>query len=243
MTERGRRHVSRQARHFQVGPSHLEWRDDRLRIHVDEVSTPWPQRVRGRIDVFPQALCSYVSALDVAQRHHWGPIAPVARAEVTLDSPSLRWQGHAYLDSNEGAEPIDTPFETWDWMRSGLADGSTVVAYDVQAKNSGDNRLIGVRFDPSGGFHDVELPQRHALTTSAWGVKRSVRSLGAAGGAPHGDPAVLRRLEDTPFYARSLVKAQLLGQTVEAVHETFCARRFASPWVQALLPWRMPRRP
>lgn len=243
MTERGKRHVHREARQFQVGPSQLQWHDDRLTIHLDEVSTPWPSRVRGRIDVFAQALCQYVSALDGAGRHLWGPIAPIARVEVALDSPALRWKGHAYLDSNEGIEPIDTPFDTWDWMRAGLADGSAVVAYDVQAKNSQDHRLIGVRFDRSGRFHDVELPERLPLATSAWGVRRSVRSQTQAHGTGQASPAVTRRLEDTPFYARSLVRAHLLGQTVEAVHETFCARRFASAWVQALLPWRMPRRP
>jgi carotenoid 1,2-hydratase len=29
---------------------------------------------------------------------------------------------------------------------------------------------------------------------------------------------------------------------VHAVHETLDLRRFASPWVQVLLPFRMPRR-
>jgi len=53
---------------------------------------------------------------------------------------------------------------------------------------------------------------------------------------------VLRTLEDTPFYARSMVQAQLCGEEVVAMHETLDARRFASPLVQALLPWRMPRR-
>jgi len=55
-------------------------------------------------------------------------------------------------------------------------------------------------------------------------------------------PQVVRTLEDTPFYARSVVRTQLCGQTVEAMHETLSATRFASPMVQALLPFRMPRR-
>jgi carotenoid 1,2-hydratase len=52
---------------------------------------------------------------------------------------------------------------------------------------------------------------------------------------------IRRSLEDTPFYARSLLDCRILGHRVEAVHETLDARRFALWWVQNLLPWRMPR--
>jgi carotenoid 1,2-hydratase len=61
-----------------------------------------------------------------------------------------------------------------------------------------------------------------------------VRSEDAAG--------LAQTLEDTPFYARSLVRAKLAGQPAFGVHETLSAERFATPWVQAMLPFRMPRR-
>ena len=48
-------------------------------------------------------------------------------------------------------------------------------------------------------------------------------------------------LEDTPFYARSLLTTRLLGATVPAMHESLCLDRFAARWVQAILPFRMPR--
>lgn len=58
-----------------------------------------------------------------------------------------------------------------------------------------------------------------------------------------GHPArVLRTLEDGPFYARSLVGATWLGEPVQALHESLSLRRFSAPWVQAMLPFRMPRR-
>ncbi len=77
------------------------------------------------------------------------------------------------------------------------------------------------------------------LPSSRWGVARHVRS----GPAPDGSrPRVLRTLEDTPFYARDVVQGQLCGEPVQAMHETLDAGRFASPIVQAMLPWRMPRR-
>ena len=71
---------------------------------------PLPRRVRGRVRVHPQGLCRFVAPLDAAGRHRWGPIAPCARIEVDLDRPGLRWRGHAYLDSNEGDEPVDRAF-------------------------------------------------------------------------------------------------------------------------------------
>jgi carotenoid 1,2-hydratase len=233
MTERGQRHVRRDARHFQVGPSSLHWDGQALNIRIDERANPLPRKVRGTIRVVPQGLCDYVAPLDAQGRHRWGPIAPCARVELAMDEPGLKWQGHAYLDSNEGDEPITEPFDTWDWMRTPLPDGSTLVGYDVRLKGGGE-RLIGTRFWPDGRTGAVALPPRVPLSPSGWRIHRQVRSEAAA--------SVQRTLEDTPFYARSVVRTHLCGHEVTAMHETFSARRFAQPWVQALLPFRMPRR-
>lgn len=236
MTERGHLDVRRSRQRFEVGPSAVEWRGDALEIRVDEVATPLPRRVRGTIRVWPQALAGGVHALDAAGRHRWGPIAPRARVEVALDRPGLRWSGHGYLDSNEGDEPIDAGFTTWDWMRAPLADGGSAVVYDVHGRAGQADRLLGLRFDAHGASEPLALPARRPLAPTGWRIARAVRCDDTA------LPSVERTLEDTPFYARSLVRTQLGGQSVEAVHETLSATRFASPWVQALLPWRMPRR-
>lgn len=42
MTERGRRHVSRDAHHFQVGPSQLRWTGQYLELDLNEWSVPIP---------------------------------------------------------------------------------------------------------------------------------------------------------------------------------------------------------
>jgi len=55
-------------------------------------------------------------------------------------------------------------------------------------------------------------------------------------------PAVRQTLEDTPFYSRSVIGTQLLGEQVTAVHESLSLDRFRAPWVQAMLPFRIPRR-
>ena len=239
MTERGARHVQRERRAFVVGPSQLRWHGDALEITLDERGAPLPRTVRGVLRVHPQALTTFHARLDSPGRHRWGPIAPCARIEVDLQSPALRWQGHAYLDSNEGDEAIERGFTRWDWLRTAQADGSTAVIYDVQpsdTKRGGASRLITRRFSLDGASAEFEASPRQRLAPSAlWRIDRQVRAA-----AP---PRVLRTLEDTPFYARTLIEMQGgNGALVQAVHETLDVRRLVSPVVQAMLPFRMPRR-
>jgi carotenoid 1,2-hydratase len=59
-----------------------------------------------------------------------------------------------------------------------------------------------------------------------------------SGGDPH---QLVRTLEDTPFYARSLIEATIDGEHGRGLHESLDMRRFTQPWVQTLLPFRMPR--
>jgi carotenoid 1,2-hydratase len=236
MTERGHGSVERGADHLRVGPSQLAWRGDHLEIALDEISVPIPQRVRGTVRVYPQALCRYTNALDDAGRHRWGPIAPCARIEVDLPKPGLRWQGNAYLDSNEGDEPVTVPFKTWDWTRACMADGSTAVIYDVTQLN-GARTLLAERFKPDGTWQSFEpAAKREALPATLWRIDRGMRAdLGTTS-------RVTDTLEDTPFYARSLLQTQLLGEQVTAVHETLEPQRLTSRIVQMMLPFRMPRR-
>ncbi len=236
MTERGQRNVQRDAEHLRVGPSQLAWRGDHLAIDLDEISVPIPQRVRGSVRVYPQALCKYTHALDDGGRHRWGPIAPCARIEVDLAKPGLRWQGNAYLDSNEGDEPVTVPFKTWDWSRARMADGCTAVIYDV-TQLSGARTLLAERFKPDGSWQSFEVsPLREALPAPLWRIDRGIRADAGT------TSKVSETLEDTPFYTRSLLRTQLLGEQVTAVHETLEPQRLTSRAVQMMLPFRMPRR-
>lgn len=235
MTERARRHMARDARQFTVGPSQVRWDGTAVTVDIDERAMPLPQRVRGRVRVHPAGLCRYVTALDDDGHHRWGPIAPVSRVEVEFDQPQLRWRGHAYFDSNEGDEPIDGPFDEWDWARAELKDGRTAVVYDVR-QASGRDRVLALRFAPDGGVEPFGAPPRQSLPRTKWRLHPSMRS---DAGAP------LRRaqvLEDTPFYARAALDATLCGERVVAMHETLDVRRLRMPVVQWMLPFRMPRR-
>lgn len=235
MTERGRGAMRRSADEFRIGPSGLHWDGEALTIEIDEVGMPIPQRVRGRVVVRPQGLCRFVAALDDAGRHRWGPIGPVSRVEVELERPNVRWSGHAYLDSNEGDEPIDRPFREWDWSRTALADGSTAVIYDVRQKDGGE-RVIAQRFAPDGSSTAFEAPPRQALPSTLWRIPRAMRT-------EPGLPArVAQTFEDTPFYARSVLSSGLFGERVTSVHESLVLSRVVSLPVRLMLPWRMPRR-
>lgn len=233
MTERGQRQVTRERDSFRVGPSHLRWTGQSLVIDIDEVATPLPRRVRGRITVHPLGLSRFVAALDARGAHRWGPVAPCARIEVEMASPRLSWRGHAYLDSNEGDEPVERGFTTWDWQRASLADGSTAVVYDARLAGAGGDRVIAERFSPDGRAEPFEPPPRQPMPASRWLIRRHLRS--------DGPPQGCRTLEDTPFYARSIVHSRLLGQPVQAMHETLDTARLVSPVVQLMLPFRMPR--
>ncbi len=235
MTERGRQSVERSAHRFRIGPSSINWGGQALTVDIDEIGAPLPHRVRGRVVVHTAGLCSFTTALDAAGRHRWGPIAPCARVDVDLQHPAMRWSGNAYMDSNEGSEPIDRAFREWDWSRAQMADGSTAVIYDLRPK-CGADRVIAQRFAPDGSHRAFEAPGRQALPRSAWGLSRTMRS--DAGVLPR----QTRSLEDTPFYARAVLEAGLLGERVTAVHETLNVPRLTSLPVRLMLPWRMPRR-
>ena len=240
MTERGLGSVDRGANYFQVGPSGLKWADGCLEIDLNEVGAPLPLRVRGRVRVYPDALCTYSNALDDQRKHRWGPIAPCARVEVDLTKPGLRWRGNAYLDSNEGDEPVTVPFKTWDWSRARMADGSTAVIYDVTQTN-GAHTLLAERFNPDGSWSSFEAaPMREKLPLTRWRINRGTRT--DPDGLPGGVTCVLDTLEDTPFYARTLLRTNLLGERVTAIHETLEPQRLNRLPVRLMLPWRMPRR-
>ena len=235
MTERGQRHVQRSASSFVVGPSSLRWDGQSLVFDLHEVGVPLPQRVDGTLRVWPRALSNFNAPLDDGGRHRWGPIAPCSRVEVKLDRPALKWSGDAYLDSNEGDEPIDRPFTEWDWSRATLPDGSTAVIYDVRQKQ-GNDRVITQHFHPDGRSEAFEAPPRQSLPRTAWRIDRSMRTDAQT-------PATVKEtLEDTPFYVRSVLESGLFGQRVTSVHETLNVPRLISLPVRLMLPWRMPRR-
>jgi carotenoid 1,2-hydratase len=160
-------------------------------------------------------------------------LAPASRIEVDLQEPNLTWQGHAYLDSNEGDEPVDRGFHTWDWSRARMRDGSTLVFYDMQTPGT-DDHVLSLRFTPRGSVENIEAPAPQRLPKTGWLMNRRMRS--------DTEVQLHQQLEDTPFYQRALLQFDHAGEPLLAFHETLSVPRLVSPVVQAMLPWRMPRR-
>jgi carotenoid 1,2-hydratase len=229
-TERGAGDLVREADHLVVGPSTLSYLGDNLVADVREVTVPWPRRLTGRILLEPESEQAQQFSLDPRDRHHWWPVAPMARVTVEFEHPALRWQGHGYFDTNWGDEPLEDGFSHWHWSRAIAPTGDVSVIYEAWPR-SGDSRLICRRFHADGGSSELCPPAATAMpVTPVWRMGRPAR--GAVG--------VARTLEDTPFYARSLLRDDA-GQM--AMHESLDLDRFRSPWVQCLLPFRMPRFP
>ena len=237
MTERGRGAVARAPDLLSVGPSAMRWTGDRLLIDIDEravsLGSPFHPPVRGRITVHPESLAVAPFALDPAGRHHWRAIAPRARVEVEMAEPALRWQGGGYLDSNWGAEPLEAGFADWQWSRAHCGREAAVLYEGV--RRDGSRFAAALRFDAAGTAHEEELPPPASLFPSAWLMGRRTRS-------DDGRAKVVKTWEDSPFYARSTLSSRLFGSEVAAVHESLSLTRFASPVVQWMLPYKMPRR-
>jgi carotenoid 1,2-hydratase len=237
MTERQTAALAQSSDQLAIGPSRLVWHNDALTVDIDELGAPVPQRVRGRVRIYPDFINDRVFALDDAGRHRWRPVAPSARVEVELERPALRWAGHAYFDRNWGDEPIEDGFVSWDWSRAevpGSRQRESTILYNMERRRSGP-KALALRFT-TDGVEDIESPPNHELPKSPiWQVPR--RSQADAGHPPQ----VAKTLEDTPFYSRSIIQTHLLGQPLTAMHESLSLDRFRSPIVQRMLPFRMRR--
>jgi carotenoid 1,2-hydratase len=223
MTERRRGAVKREAESLEIAATRLRWVDGSLEIDFDEPATPFGRRLQGRIRLEPSAGPCGAFALDAAGRHLWAPIAPRARVEVAVTGEEA-WRGEGYFDTNLGAEPLERAFVNWDWSRLNRP-GESVLFYDVSRRDGGATALA-IRVSASGEAEPIEAPPRRRLAPTLWGIRRR----------PRGEtPRLVRTLEDTPFYARSLLTD---GGGV-AMHESLCLNRLASPVVKAMLPFRM----
>jgi carotenoid 1,2-hydratase len=243
MTERRAGTVTRGSDFLAIGPSALSWDGTGLTVRIEEMAVPVPRRIRGTVRLYPSAVETSVRTLDTAGRHRWGPIAPCSRVEVALDRPGISWSGQGYFDTNEGDRPLEADFVRWDWSRTPLP-GGTAIMYDVERRDHslgqrgggmeqcGGRLALAMRYDDAGGVTDFVPPSAVSLPRTLWRVPRTIRA---------GDARVVQTLEDTPFYARSVVAAEVLGQRGVAMHESLSMDRFAAPWVQAMLPFRMPR--
>ena len=235
LTERGAADVERGAERLVIGTSALEWSGDGLTARLDEHTSRGGKRVRGRLRVIPDAVSTESFTLHAGGGHAWRPLAPTAAVELELNEPGVRFRGRGYFDINWGARPLERDFRRWSWSRLEQADGASVL-FDTTARDGADASLA-LRFNRAGRVERVAPPPAARLPRSLCQLPRPTRvDLG-------GRAKVLRTLEDTPFYARSAIRTRLFGAEGVGMHETLDLDRFAARWMQALLPYRMPREP
>jgi carotenoid 1,2-hydratase len=234
MTERSAARCARTPERYRIGPSAMEWEGGRLRVAIDEWCFPLPSPIRGDVLIEPAFTTATAYALGAGGGHVWHPFAPVARIKLRLGRPALAFEGHGYFDINWGDEPIEAGFRRWDWSRAMLNDGGTAALYDAERRD-GRRVELALRFRPDGAIEERPLPPAADLPpTAIWRIPRRTRSAGPAKALP--------TLEDTPFYARSLIEIEAEGQRAMAVHESLDLDRFMRRSTQWMLPFRMPRR-
>jgi carotenoid 1,2-hydratase len=208
--------------------SRVMWSGGRVTWEIRE-RTAWTRSpIRGLVEVTPRVSSTAAIPLDSRGTHLWRPLAPLARVRATFTSPGFDFDGHGYLDSNRGDRPLEQGLAPWSWMHS-VSSGSIDVRYDVVGRPPVTLGTAGhpVPADPSDTVH--------RLPTSRWGLPRCVRlPVGA-------DVAIVRTLEDAPFYVRSLVRIERGRRSVLAVHETMDPVRLAHPLSQWMIPWRSHR--
>nr|WP_210350801.1 hypothetical protein [Rhodoblastus acidophilus] len=231
MTERGAGALARSENSFAVGPSALHWDGNGLDIDINEVCAPWPRRLVGHVRLDVETINTRAFELESVGRHFWRPIAPLARVSVTMSQPEVKWRGHAYFDTNRGAEPLETGFKDWHWSRARLHDRARVF-YDAE-KRRGGHTALSLEFDSKGGLFERPAPDFVSLPQSAWRLPRVTRSAKSA--------RLIATLEDAPFYSRSQIAHEIDGEEAVSVHESLDLDRFAKPVVKAMLPFRMPR--
>jgi carotenoid 1,2-hydratase len=105
----------------------------------------------------------------------------------------------------------------------------------VREKNAQEN-LLALTFTPNGTIDHFEPPPRQALPKTIWGIQRHMRNQSSE------TLAVKKVLENTPFYTRSVLNSELLGEKVLSFHETLSVPKLTLATTQLMLPWRMPRK-
>ncbi len=230
----------REARGLAIGRSTMRWVGDTLVVDLDERTSPFagvPGRsLRGRVSFHPEARGRAEVPLDHDALHTWWPVAPMGTIDVELTDPDLRFTGHGYHDANAGDVALEDSFASWSWCRARIDRHRTAITYDVTDRRGGE-RCVALELDAREAepeVHVVPTATEQALPRTRWRLARSARTEGPR-------PKVHRELEDTPFYARTLVETRLGGARVIAMHETMSLDRLAQSWVRFLLGFRMGR--
>jgi carotenoid 1,2-hydratase len=236
LTERGENAVNRNAYEFTIGPSSLSWNGNFLEFDINEYTVPFPTKLKGTIRIHPSYLTNKTYSLDQQGRHHWWPAAPKSYVEVSMLNPSINWNGEGYFDANWGEEPLERKFNSWNWSCAKLKQNERAISYFTKNIDEPDSNLF-LHVDANGSVNTIEneVDIKPLKKTTVWRMPRETN-------VEAGQTAkVIKTLEDTPFYSRSIISSYVYGQRCQALHESLDLRRFAKSTTQLMLPFRMPR--
>ena len=231
LTEYPRDAAVRTSTTLRIGDNFLAWEHGRVDIYIDEVAVPMGGKIRGKVELSWDPVDCPDVALDPYGRHRWFPVAPVAKVRVLLQEPRISFDGLGYHDANIGTQPLERCFDSWSWSRLSTSD-RTGVLYDVQLRGAGSSQR-GWVFNATGETDLWRAEQDTQLGKTAWQMQRPTRG--------EGKVTLVRGLEDTPFYTRSLITGSVQGHTAYGMHESLSLRRFEAGWVRWLLPFKMRR--
>lgn len=190
---------------LQIGTSTMRYADGRLIVDVKDVTALWGKPLSAQIELTPEGPGHAPVRLVEGLSHHWHPIAPRARAKLSLGG--LELEGRGYHDGNHGDVPLGSDLRGWDWTRSHTADRTTI-HYRPWTTQSGWQ----VEVDSSSARAAQVAMSAPDSRRTAWGLPVPKRSSA-------------RLLESSPFYARMENGADTLGEVADF-------QRFHQPWIR-----------
>lgn len=233
MTERGKESLKQSHDQLQVGPSSYTWKNGKLIIAINEVSTPHFDKVIGTVTITPTHITNIEVNLTADGTHIWRPFAPNAEITVEIDKKGWNWKGHGYFDANFGTRALEQDFSYWTWSRLPCKGGS-IAFYDAD-RRKGKPLSVSLKFYSDGSVEEIIAPPETPLSRSLWAVNRKTRS------DIDYKPKQIKHMLDAPFYTRSGIKTKIYGEEVIGVHEALDLNRFSSPFLKPMLALRVPR--
>lgn len=183
--------------------------DGRLEIDVIDTTALWGKPVQLKVELTPEGPGHAPLRLVEGLEHWWQPIAPKARATLTM--PGLALEGRAYHDGNHGEVPLGGDLRGWDWVRTHTEDRTSITYRPWRGSR-------GWQIDVDSASLAVSQPELPPPPSSRtrWGLTVPVSLSG-------GEAPVL--LESSPFYARMESGRNTLAEVADF-------RRFHSPWIR-----------
>ena len=191
--------------HLEIGKSTMSQAGSRLIVQINDVTALWGTPLSARIELTPEGPSHAPVRLVDGLSHHWHPIAPRARAKLTIDGQEL--EGRGYHDGNHGEVPLGSDLRGWEWTRSHTKERTTIL--DRPWTSS------------TGWQVEIEAKSAHARQIKMNAPESSL----TAWGLPVPRRPSTRMLESSPFYARMESGAETLGEVADF-------QRFHQPWIR-----------